>query len=98
MREDYWSGTLEDGAQKIVMAQLLKGNEYWFCAAAKADGAIISVHIYDPAGNLAETEYWRKLHAAGAHVVPRKTGSYYVVVTVEKAPPETHWALIYGFL
>jgi hypothetical protein len=35
---------------------------------------------------------------AGARVVPKKTGSYYLIVEIEKSPRErTTWALAYGF-
>jgi len=35
---------------------------------------------------------------AMARVVPKKTGSYYLIVEVEKSPEErTSWALAYGF-
>ena len=60
--------------------------------------AKISVHIYDSAGNLAEVDAWQKPHFAAARIVPKKTGSYYLIVEVEKSPDErTYWSLAYGF-
>ena len=41
---------------------------------------------------------WQKPHFAAARVVPKKTGSYYLIVEVEKSPDErTYWSLAYGF-
>jgi hypothetical protein len=60
--------------------------------------AKISVHIYDSDGNLAEVESWQKEHKAAARISPKKTGSYYLIVEVEKSPEErTSWSLAYGF-
>jgi hypothetical protein len=60
--------------------------------------AKISVHVYDSEGNLAEVQAWQKPHFAAARVVPKKTGSYYLIVEIEKSPKErTTWALAYGF-
>jgi hypothetical protein len=60
--------------------------------------AKISVHVYDSEGNLAESESFQKEQKAGARVVPKKTGSYYLIVEVEKSPDErTYWSLAYGF-
>jgi hypothetical protein len=61
--------------------------------------AKITVHIYDSEGNLAEAESWQnKPHMAAARIVPKKTGSYYLIVEIQKSPEErTRWALAYGF-
>ena len=98
VREDYWGGDLGSGEKKAVRQQLFKGNEYWFWMGTDQKGAKISVHIYDSAGNLAEDTAWQKPHFAAAHIVPKKTGSYYLIVEVEKSPDErTYWSLAYGF-
>ena len=35
---------------------------------------------------------------AGARVIPKKTGTYYIIVEVETSDRErTHWAMAYGF-
>jgi len=32
------------------------------------------------------------------HVIPKTTGTYYLIVEIEKSTQErTHWALAYGF-
>lgn len=98
VREDYWGGDLPVKATKAIVHQLFKGNEYWFWMGTDQKKAKISVHIYDSEGNLAEVESLQKEHMAMARVVPKKTGSYYLIVEVEKSPDErTHWSLAYGF-
>ena len=98
VREDYWGGDLPAKQQKAIVHQLFKGNEYWFWMGTDVDSARISVHVYDADGNLAEVEHWQKSKMAAARVVPKTTGSYYLIVEVEKSDRErTHWALAYGF-
>lgn len=98
VREDYWGGDLPVKTTKAIVHQLFKGNEYWFWMGTDQKAAKISIHIYDSAGNLAEDIAWQKPHFAAAHVVPKKTGSYYLIVEVEKSPDErTYWSLAYGF-
>jgi len=99
VREDYWGGDLASGEKKAVRQQLFKGNEYWFWLGTEVDRAKVSVHIYDSDGKLAEeADSWEKGHFAAAHVVPKTTGSYFIIVSVEQSPEErTHWALVYGF-
>ena len=99
VREDYWGGDLGSGEKKAVRQQLFKGNEYWFWLGTEVDRAKVSVHIYDSDGKLAEeSDGWEKGHFAGAHVIPKTTGSYFIIVSVEESPDErTHWALVYGF-
>jgi hypothetical protein len=99
VREDYWGGDLGSGEKKAVRQQLFKGNEYWFWLGTEVDRAKVSVHVYDSDGKLAEeSDSWQKGHFAAAHVVPKATGSYFIIVNVEESPEErTHWALVYGF-
>jgi len=98
LREDYWGGDLPVKSQKAIVQQLFKGSEYWFWMGTDSDSAKISVHIYDANGNLAEVEHSQQKHFAMARVVPKTTGSYYLIVEIEKSSQErTHWALAYGF-
>jgi len=99
VREDYWGGDLGSGEKKAVRQQLFKGNEYCFWLGTEVDRAKVSVHIYDSDGKLAEdSDGWEKGHFAAAHVIPKTTGSYFIIVSVEESPEErTHWALVYGF-
>ena len=102
VREDYWGGDLPVKQTKAIVHQLFKGNEYWFWMGTDSKEAKISVHIYDAEGNLAEVQSWQKSlkggNAAAARVMPKKTGSYYLIVEIEKSPLErTTWSLAYGF-
>ena len=98
VRSDYWGGDLPVKRTKAIVHQLFKGNEYWFWMGTDIKAAKVSVHVYDSDGNLAEVEAWQKPHMAGARVIPKRTGSYYLMVEVEKSPEErTHWSLVYGF-
>ena len=99
VREDYWGGDLGSGEKKAVRQQLFKGNEYWFWLGTEVDRAKVSVHIYDSDGKLAEEpDSWAKDHLAAAHIIPKSTGSYFIIVSVEDSPAaRTHWALVYGF-
>ena len=102
VREDYWGGDLPVKTTKAIVHQLFKGNEYWFWMGTDQPKAKISVHVYDSEGNLAEVEAFQKEKkggtVAGARVIPKKTGSYYLIVEVEKSPDErTSWSLAYGF-
>src|SRR5260370_3202632 len=98
VREDYWGGDLGSGEKKAVRQQLFKGNEYWFWLGTEGERAKISVHIYDSEGKLAEQpDSWEKGHFAAAHVIPKATGSYSIIVAIEESPQErTHCALVYG--
>lgn len=98
VREDYWGGDLPVKTSKAIVHQLFKGNEYWFWMGTDTASAKISVHIYDSDGKLAEVESWQKTHKAAARVVPKRTGTYYLIVEIEKSPEErTYWSLAYGF-
>jgi len=99
VREDYWGGDLPVKQSKAIVQQLFKGNEYWFWMGTDSANAKISVHIYDSEGHLAEVEAPKsKPHMAMARIVPKVSGSYYLIVEIEKSPLErTHWALAYGF-
>jgi hypothetical protein len=99
VREDYWGGDLGVGEKKAVRQQLFKGNDYWFWMGTEVEQAKVSVHIYDADGRLCEQpDSWQKGHFAAAHLIPKATGSYFVIVAVEGSPEErTHWALVYGF-
>src|SRR5215470_11263584 len=89
VREDYWGGDLGSSEKKAVRQQLFKGNEYWFWLGTEVDRAKVSVHIYDSDGKLAEEpDSWEKGHFAAAHVIPKTTGSYFIIVSVEESPEE----------
>ena len=98
VREDAWGGDLGVKDQQAVTAQLFKGNEYWFCLGTEVKGAVVTLHIYDSQGKLAESESWQKGRFGGARIVPTKTGTYYAIITVDKSPQErTGWAVVYAY-
>ena len=99
VREDYWTGDLASGGRKAIRQQLFKGNEYWFWLGTEVDHAKVSVHIYNSDGKLAEQpDSWAKEHTAAAHIIPKTTGTYFIIVSIEESPAaHTHWALAYGF-
>ena len=98
VREDAWGGDLGVKDQQAVTAQLFRGNEYWFWLATDTRGAVITVHVYDSDGKLAEIRVLAKGPFRGGQITPAKTGAYYAIVTVEKSPQErSNWALVYGY-
>ena len=98
IREDTWGGDLPVATAKAISQQLFKGNEYWFTMGTDVKEATISVHIYDREGNLVENNAWQRLGFAGAFIKPAKTGSYFLIVKVEKSPRErTPWGLVYAY-
>jgi hypothetical protein len=98
VREDYWGGDMAVKQAKAITHQLFKGNEYWFWIGTDEKAAKVSVHIYDSEGNLCEVEGWQKGQFAAARVIPKRTGTYYLIVEVEKSNRErTHWGMAYGF-
>jgi hypothetical protein len=98
VRQDHWGGDLGVKDQKGIAQQLFRGLEYWFWLGTEIESAKVSVHIYDQEGNLAEVESHQKKHFAAARIIPKRSGTYYVVVTVEASTEErTPWALAYGY-
>jgi hypothetical protein len=98
VREEHWAGTLPVKKQSVITHQLFKGNEYWFWLASDEEKAVVSVHIYDAKGNLVDEEAWKKGFKAAVRVVPKSSGTYYVVFVVESSPQKrTRWAIAYGF-
>lgn len=98
VREDAWGGDLGVKDQKAVTAQLFRGNEYWFWTGTDVRGAVVTVSVYDSEGKLAQSEAWQRGRFSGARVVPKRTGTYYAIITVHKSPSErTPWALVYGY-
>lgn len=98
IREDTWGGDLPVATAKAISQQLFKGNDYWFTMGTDVKGATISVHIYDRDGNLVEQNAWQRDTFAGAAIKPTKTGSYFLIVKVEKSPRErTPWGLVYAY-
>ena len=105
LREDTWGGDLPEKEAKAISHQLFKGNDYWFCMGSDVKGAKISIHVYDSDGNLVEeSNSWQDEKGdgayAGAEVKCKRTGTYFLIVKIEKAPPQedrTTWGLVYAY-
>lgn len=99
MREDHWGGTLRSGESKVVQHQLFRGNEYWFWAGTSVVESDAEVLIFDSAGSSVALETFSADGKAGARVLPAKTGSYLIQVTVTSKGGigKPDWALIYGY-
>jgi hypothetical protein len=98
VREDYWGGDMAVKQAKAITHQLFKGNEYWFWLGTDEKSAKLSVHVYDSDGNLSEVEFKQKGQMCMARVIPKRTGTYYLIVEIEKSNKErTHWGMAYGF-
>lgn len=106
LREDTWGGDLGSGEAKAISHQLFKGNEYWFSLGSDVKDAQLSIHIYDSNGNLVEDKSWQDNpdlkksdgSFAGASIKPKHTGTYFLIVKVEKSKEErTPWGLVYAY-
>jgi len=98
VRQEYWAGTLATKQPSVVKHQLFKGNTYWFWLGSDEDSAQVTVHIYDPKGNLADVEAWQKGNKAAVKVVPKVTGTYYISFSIDQSKAKKNrWALAYGY-
>ena len=102
LRADTWEGDLPVGETKPIRHQFIKGNDYRFYVSTVVPGAAISLHIYDQDGNLAESRTWSKAENgaffAGADIRPTATGSYYLILKVDKSSqPRTAWDMAYAY-
>jgi len=103
LRKEHWSGKLEVGKHKVVKHQLFRGNEYWFWAAIPDDGYELIVEIFDGSGNPVSLEKFSNKGMSGARVLPVKTGTYLVKITLgeqkekRSSARELDWALVYGY-
>jgi hypothetical protein len=98
VREEFWSGSLAPKKQSTITHQLFKGNEYWFWLASDVEKALVKINVYDAKGNLVDEEAWQKGNKAAVRVVPKASGMYYLVFTIESSPEKrSRWAIAYGF-
>ncbi len=98
LREAWWHGELKSGETKLIKHQLFQRNDYWFWMGSSNPDAKVSIHIYDDQGNLVDKESFEKGQAAGARVVPKTSGTYYVRIKVLAGPAgPSEWAVIYAF-
>lgn len=98
VRQEYWAGSLATKQPSVVKHQLFKGNSYWFWLASDEDSAQVTVHVYDPAGKLCDAEASQHGKMASVKVVPKKTGTYFIVFSIEQSQAKKNrWALAYGY-
>lgn len=103
LRAERWSGETPPGEKVPVKFQLFRGNEYWFWAGSSDENAAVKVNVYDSSGkSIAVEKIKRKKGMGGVRVLPQKTGTYVVVITVDSRHAEVHrekvgWALAYGY-
>ena len=102
LRADTWDGTLPVGETKPIRHSFIKGNDYRFYISTSVPGAAVSLHIYDQDGNLAESRVWNKENKgaffAGADLRPSTTGTYYLILKVDKSPQvNTAWDMAYAY-
>lgn len=102
LRTDRWNGNLPPEGSKRIEYTLFQGNDYYFYAYSSTQGAKMTFHVQERDGTVVETRSWQKeQHAlcfAGAEIQPKSTGTYQLVVQVERSPQErTDWSLVYAF-
>ena len=98
VRQEYWAGALITKQPSVVKHQLFKGNSYWFWLGSDEDSAQVTVHVYDPGGKIADTESWQRGNTAAVKIVPKKTGTYLIVFSIEQSQAKKNrWALAYGY-
>ena len=98
VRQEYWAGALVAKQPSVVKHQLFKGNSYWFWLGSDEDSAQVTVHVYDPSGKIADAESWQRGNTGAVRVVPKTTGTYLIVFSIEQSKAKKNrWALAYGF-
>jgi hypothetical protein len=98
VRQEYWAGSITVRQPSVVKHQLFKGNSYWFWLGSDEDSAQVTVHVYDPSGKIADDEAWQRGNMAAVKVVPKKTGTYLIVFSIEQSrAKKNRWALAYGY-
>ena len=100
VRQDTWSGEIPSDEPKLVRHQLFRGNEYWFWLGTSFEESELNLEIFDAEGNAVGIERFSEGKTAGVRVLPSKSGTYFLRVTV-KSKKETEatldWALVYGY-
>ena len=98
VRQEYWAGALATKQPSVVKHQLFAGNSYWFWLGSDEDSAQVTVHVYDPAGKLADAESWQRGNTAAVRIAPKTTGTYFIVFSIEQSKAKKNrWALAYGY-
>ncbi|MFK5923118.1 MAG: T9SS type A sorting domain-containing protein [Verrucomicrobiota bacterium] len=103
LRKEHWNGKLKIGQHKVVKHQLFRGNEYWFLAAITESQHALEVEVFDESGQAISLEKFSNKGLSGARVLPVKTGTYLIKLTVnqegagKEGGADLDWALVYGY-
>jgi hypothetical protein len=87
IRDGHWSGSIKAQEPTLIAVNLYAGNQYWFAAAADAEGKKIGVKIYDETGNPVTVENYESGETAAAGFSPDNSGQYYVSVSLLQGEP-----------
>ena len=87
IRDGHWSGSVKQQEPALIAVNLYAGNQYWFAAAADAEGKKVAVKIYDETGNPVIVENYEDGETAAAGFSPENSGQYYVSVSLLKGEP-----------
>ena len=96
LREDTWGGDLPVGEAKAITHQLFQKNDYWFTMGTSIEGREdFGPRLRQRRQRLSWRRAVGKTNArtarlAGVEVVCKKTGTYFLIVKVEKSPGGTH--------
>jgi hypothetical protein len=75
-------GSVKPQEPALIAVNLYAGNQYWFAAAADADGKKVGVKIYDETGNQVTVEKYEADETAAAGFSPENSGQYFVSVSL----------------
>src|SRR5882762_10355724 len=87
IRDGHWSGSIKSQEPALIAVNLYAGNQYWFAAAADANGKKVGVKIYDETGNQVTVENYEGGETAAAGFSPENSGQYYVSVSLLEGEP-----------
>lgn len=82
IRDGHWSGSVKPQEPALIAVNLYAGNQYWFAAAADADGKKVGVKIYDETGSQVTVEKYEAGETAAAGFSPENSGQYFVSVSL----------------
>lgn len=87
IRDGHWSGSIKPQEPALIAVNLYAGNQYWFTAAADADGKKVGVKVYDETGNEVTVENYEAGETAAAGFSPENSGQYFVSVSLLEGEP-----------
>lgn len=101
LRPQPFTGVFAGTEAAEIKQQLFRGNEYWFWAASTLPEGTLRLEILDEAGESIVVEDFSREAAAGARVLPKRSGVYVIrLVPGEGSGAESGgvgWALVYGY-